>query len=147
MSQQFIIGYENWLQEYRKDKYNIWTKVKADNNIEYYLRDQKDWLRFKDFCDSHNTKVLSIALQYRSHSVSIDTEDTDGVYLVRSIIGQMGEQSKQAITIGKVYGDIVKKTILVTPELIEEFSDEDTVEECFEEALILYAKKKQARII
>lgn len=142
MESNFIVGYDNWLKEYRKDKYNIWTKVVVDTKVEYYLRDQKEWLKFKEFCDSNKLKVLSIALQYRSHSISVDTMGTDGVYLVRSLIGRMGEETKQAITIGKVYGDTVKKTMWVTPELIEDLSDEDPVENCFAEALIIYGKEE-----
>jgi hypothetical protein len=68
-------------------------------------------------------------------------DGVDGVYLVRSLIGRMGENSKQAITIGKVYGSTVKKTMWVTPELVADISDEDPIASCFLEALILYDKE------
>jgi hypothetical protein len=54
----------------------------------------------------------------------------------------MGENSKQTITIGKLYGTIVKKTMWITPELISELQSEDNIDDCFKEALILnYGKK------
>lgn len=140
---EFITSHDQWLIEYRKDKYKIWTKVKASNGTDYYLPEHKDWLRFKSFCLDNNLKVTSISLQYRSHSVEVDTMGCDGVYLVRSLIGRMGEQTKHAITIGKVQGDKVKKTMWITPELIEELNDEDPIENCFEEALIIYGKESK----
>jgi hypothetical protein len=138
----FITSHKQWLEEYRKDKYKIWIRATLSNNIEYYLPDHNKWIELKDLCDNNKLKVNKLGLQYRSHFVEVDTGDTDGVYLVRSLIGRMGENSKQSITIGKVYGNIVKKTMWVTPELVEDLSDEDPVENCFMEALILYDKEQ-----
>ena len=135
---KFITSHEQWLAEYHKDKYKIWIRATLSNNIEYYLPDHNKWIELKSLCEKDKLKVSKLGLQYRSHFVEVDTSDTDGVYLVRSLIGRMGENSKQAITIGKVYGNIVKKTMWVTPELIEDLSDEDPVENCFSEALIIY---------
>ncbi len=134
----FITSHEQWLEEYRKDKYKIWIRATLSNNIEYYLPDHNKWIELKSFCEKNKLKVNKLGLQYRSHFVEVDTSDTDGVYLVRSLIGRMGENSKQSITIGKVYGNVVKKTMWVTPELVEDLSDEDPVENCFSEALIIY---------
>jgi hypothetical protein len=138
MMSKFITSHEQWLAEYHKDKYKIWIRATLSNNIEYYLPDHNKWIELKSLCEKDKLKVSKLGLQYRSHFVEVDTSDTDGVYLVRSLIGRMGENSKQAITIGKVYGNIVKKTMWVTPELIEDLSDEDPVENCFSEALIIY---------
>ena len=133
---KFITSHEQWLAEYHKDKYKIWIRATLSNNIEYYLPDHNKWIELKSLCEKDKLKVSKLGLQYRSHFVEVDTSNTDGVYLVRSLIGRMGENSKQAITIGKIYGNIVKKTMWVTPELIEDLSDEDPVENCFEEAII-----------
>lgn len=138
----FISSHNEWLEEYRKDKYKIWIRATLSNNIEYYLPDHNKWIELKELCDKNKLKVNKLGLQYRSHFVEVDTSDTNGVYLIRSLIGRMGENSKQAITIGKVYGDIVKKTMWVTPELVEDLSDEDPIENCFTEALILYGKEE-----
>jgi hypothetical protein len=56
----------------------------------------------------------------------------------------MGQDSKQTITIGKVIGGIVHKTMWVTPELLEDLKSEDPIEECFKEALILKNVNKEA---
>jgi hypothetical protein len=138
----FITSHECWLVEYRKDKYNVWIRATLSNGIEYYLPNHEQWLELKTLCDQKHLKVQKLGLQYRSHFVEVDMGDAEGVYLVRSLIGRMGENSKQAITIGKVYGNIVKKTMWVTPELVEDLSDEDPVENCFMEALILYDKEE-----
>lgn len=136
----FITTHEAWLDEYRKDKYKVWIRATLSNGVEYYLPDHSHWRILKDLCDTNKFQVHKLGLQYRSHFVEVDTKDTDGVYLIRSLIGRMGEQSKQSITIGKVYGNTVKKTMWVTPELIADLSDEDPVENCFKEALIIYEK-------
>lgn len=132
-----ISTYEDWLKEYRKDKYKIWIRATLSNNTEVYLPEHRDWLKLKNHCQDQKVKILKVGLQYRSHSIEINTQDADGVYLIRSLIGVMGENSKQTITIGKLYGDTIKKTMWVTPELIEELNSEDNIEDCFMEALIL----------
>jgi hypothetical protein len=145
----FITSHDQWLEEYRKNKYNIWIRVSLSNDIEYYLPNHNSWMELKKICDSKKLKVNKLGLQYKSHYVEVDTSNVDGVYLVRSLKGTFGESTKQAITIGKVYGDIVKKTMWITPELIEDLKDEDPIDKCFMEALILYDKEetKQTRAI
>jgi hypothetical protein len=137
-----ITTHSEWLEEYRKDKYKIWIRTTLSNGSEYYLPNYTDWKSVKEICKTNKLSVVKIGLQYRSHHVDIDTSDTDGVYLVKSVLGMMGQNSKQTITIGKIYGNIVKKTMWVTPELIEELSMEDNIEDCFEEAIILNYEKK-----
>lgn len=141
-----ITSYEAWLQEYRKDKYNIWIRAILSNNTEYYLTNYKDWFEIKKICESQKLNVTKIGLQYRSHSIEVDTTDCDGVYLVKSLVGVMGENTRHTFTIGKIHGNKVKKQIWITPELIEDSSNEDTVEECFAEALI-YHNDKSTRTI
>jgi uncharacterized Fe-S cluster protein YjdI len=58
----------------------------------------------------------------------------------------MGENTRHSFTIGKIHGDKVKKQIWITPELIEDSSNEDGIEECFAEAVI-YHNDKSTRII
>lgn len=136
-----ITSYEAWLQEYRKDKYNTWIRVILSNSTEYYLKDYKEWFEVKKICNANKLKVSKIGLQYRSHSIEVDTENTDGVYLVRSLIGVMGETTRNSFTIGKIIGNKVQKQIWITPELIEESSEEDTIDNCFEEAIIYYEQQ------
>jgi hypothetical protein len=143
-----ITTHERWLEEYRKNKYRVWIRATLSNNTEYYLPNYPDWEKLKAICESEKLGIIKIGLQYRSHFVEVDTGDTDGVYLVKSVIGSMSEQSKQCITIGKLYGTTVKKTMWVTPELVEELPHEDDIENCFKEAIILnYGKESQTGTI
>jgi hypothetical protein len=139
-----IRSYEQWLIEYKKDKHKIWIKAVLDDNSEFYLSDHKEWLNLKTYCDKENKCPTKVSLQYRSHSIEVDVAEDDGVYLVRSLIGMMGQDSKQTITIGKVRGNTVYKTMWVTPELLEDLKTEDPIEECFKEALILKNGNKKA---
>ncbi|NDB57157.1 hypothetical protein EB001_01715 [bacterium] len=143
---KFITSYDQWLEFYRKDKLKIWIRVITSDNTEYYLPEFLQWLELKQLCEDKKLKINKVGLQYRSHSIEVDTSDADGVYLVRSLIGVMGENSKQTITIGKLYGSIIKKTMWITPELVEELSSEDTVEDSFKEALILNYEKQTGTV-
>jgi hypothetical protein len=136
----FITSQDQWLKEYRKNKQNIWI-VPTCYSTTYYLKNNTEWLEFVKFCNTEKLTISSIGLQYRSHSISVDTSDCDGVYVVRSLIGMMGEKSKETITIGKLQNDIVYKTMWVTPELIEQLKTEDHIEECFKEALAFNHEK------
>jgi len=139
-----INSYQEWLQEYKKDKYKVWIRATLSNKQEYYLPDIDSWQNLKQLCSDSRLKVNNIGLQYRSHSIEVDTSDTDGVYLIKSLIGMMGSNSRQTITIGKLYGNTITKTLWVVPELIEEFTTNDTIENSFEEVLIYDYEKKKA---
>jgi hypothetical protein len=132
----FITSYKDWLEEYKKDKYKTWIRAILSNSVEVYLTDYSEWSELKSHCKDNNLSVKKVGLQYRSHSIEIDTSDSEGVYLTRSIIGSFGQSTRQTFTVGRLVDGIVKKTIWVIPELIKEFEDEDKVENCFEEALI-----------
>jgi len=59
-------------------------------------------------------------------------------------MGQMGSDSKNYFTSGKVSKGKVYKKMWLIPELIVEKEFEDDVEDCFSEAII-YDKKKKNR--
>jgi len=136
-----ITSHKEWLEEYRKDKYKRWIRTTLSDNSEYYLPNYEDWYKIKNNCYKNNLKVIKVGLQYRSHHIEVDTSDANGVYLVRSVIGSLAEKTRQTITIGKIYGNIIKKQLFVTPELIEEFVTEDKLEDAFEEAIIFNYEK------
>jgi hypothetical protein len=138
-----INTYSDWLEEYKKNKYKVWIKVSLNNLQEFYLRDYNEWFVIKQICKDNSLYVESVALQYKSHSIEVETKNTDAVYLVRSILGSFGQDTKQTFTIGKLNGDIMTKSVWITPELLKEIEEEDKVESCFEEAIIYnYAKKR-----
>ena len=132
----FIKSHDKWLEEYKKDKYKIWIKVCLSNDEELYLRDYSEWQDVKQFCINNKLNIQTIGLQYRSHSIEVDTKGSEGVYLVKSIMGSINQPTKHTYTIGKIIGDKVHKTIWITPELIQQFEDKDSLDSCFKEALI-----------
>lgn len=139
----FITSYNHWLEEYKKNKYNTWIRAILSNSQEIYLRQYAEWLTLKEYCKKNNLGVNKIGLQYRSNSIEVDTSNTDGVYLTRSILATFGQEEKQTYTIGKLHGTKVKKTIWIIPELLQHIEEEDNIEQCFEEAIIYnYVKEK-----
>ncbi|NBP01092.1 MAG: hypothetical protein EBU90_13345 [Proteobacteria bacterium] len=143
---QFIHTYSDWLTEYKKNKTLTWFKVTLSDKLDYYFNQYEDWFDIKKICQSCKLNIISISLQYKSNSCNIDTIDADGVYLVRSALGAIGETTKQTITIGKLYNSIVYKTMWVVPELVEQLNDQDKIENCFEEAIIYNDKQKAETI-
>lgn len=145
-----IIGFENWQQYYltANNSKNVWIFVQTHDDKDVYLEHYQDWLDFKDYCTQNKVTIKNIGLQYKSHLVKTYSGDADGVYVIRSVKGQMGGTSRDCHTIGIVYGNEVKKTMWLTPELLEDSSYVDTLENCFEEALIYNAKEhKSSRTI
>jgi hypothetical protein len=144
----FINTHEEWLEHFRHDIYKIWIRASLSNGKEYYLPEHSDWMRLKPICEENKLNVEKVGIQYKTHFVEVDTTNTDGVYIVQSILATFGSQARQTITIGKVYGNNVKKDIWITPELLKEFEEESNIESCFEQAIIYnYDKKEQARTI
>lgn len=141
----FIYGYENWRQIYLHSpdlKKHIWVYFTTDDNQDIYLQNYKDWFKVKDWLSETGKKIIQLGLRYRSHQIDVDTTDCDGVYLVRSIKGEFGGRTKECYTIGKIIDNKVHKTMWLTPELIEESSFIDNVEDCFEEAIIYHGQTK-----
>jgi len=139
----FITSYSDWLEEYKKDKYKTWIRATLSNDSEIYLKDYTEWMELKEHCITHKLAIKNVGLQYRSHSVEVDTNNSDGVYLAKSILGSFGQSTKQTFTIGILKDNIVNKTTWLIPELIKELENKDTIENCFEEALIYnYAKER-----
>ena len=133
---EYITTHDQWLEEYRKDKRVVWVRALLSSGEEIYFKDYDTWLDIKGKCDSESLNVNRISLQYRSHIINVDTVDTQGVYLIRSLMGQMGAKSRQYYTIGQIKDGVVHKAQWLVPELIEEKTFEDTLDNCFEEAII-----------
>jgi len=134
----YIFGVENWRKAYSSGNRhkNIWIVIETSKNDIIYLENYDQWLTFKNYCKENGLKIHSVGLQYKSNLVSTDTKNADGVYIIRSVKGQMGGASRDCYTIGIVNGKKVNKTMWLTPELIEDNSYEDDIDNCFEEALI-----------
>ena len=133
----FITSHDQWVTEYRKDKYAIWVRAVLSNGQEIYFSDYDIWYAVKNKCEQEGLSVNMVKLQYRSSVVEVDTAGSDAVYVVRSLRGNIGGETSHYYTIGIMNDNIVHKTMWLTPELIEnEEKSEDTLDNCFEEAII-----------
>ena len=125
-----------FLKKYRQNKSAIWLKVRLTDGKEIYSDDPKAWKGIKAVCDVKNIFLEEFSLQFRSHEVKIVLEEAQGVYFVRSILGQMGADSKNYFTVGILKDNKVHKKMWLIPELVSEKEYEDEIEDCFPEALI-----------
>ena len=138
----YITTREEWLKEYRKDKTSIWVRAVLSDGREIFFREYKTWLSIKETCISDSLSVCMIKLQYKSHLEEIDVSNAEAVYLVRSIKGQIGGSTREYYTVGKLVNGIVLKSKWLTPELVEEEKTEETLDNCFEEAMIYNHARK-----
>ena len=127
---------QDWIKSYRGNTEAIWIKIQLTNGEEFYYDEFEGWKTVKKKCEDEGLFVKELQLQFRSHKIEIDLEDAEGVYLIRSIMGQMGSENKQFYTTGILKDGIVYKQMWLVPELIVEKELEDDIEDCFEEALI-----------
>ena len=131
---------DKWLQRYRSNKHAIWINIRLTNGEEFYYDEYEGWLSVKKKCDEKDLFVQEMSLQFRSHEVDIDLTDAEGIYLIRSAMGQFGGNTKNYFTTGILKQNKVYKKMWIVPELVVDKEIEDNLENCFEEALI-YAKK------
>ena len=134
---------EKFLEKYRTNKQAIWIKIKLPNGKELLFDKYEVWKDIKSVCDNTDVFISNFHLQFRSHEIKIDIEDADAIYFIRSVMGQMGGDTKHYYTVGVLRGDIVSKKMFIIPELVEEKSYEDDIESCFPEGLIYNAQKKK----
>lgn len=133
---------DKFIEAYKTNKTAVWIRCKLTNGEEYNFDRHEQWRDLKERCESEKIYFSELCLQYKSHKESIDIDDSDGIYLIRSAMGQMGGETKNYFTVGTVNGDKVKKKMWLTPELIVDKEYEDEIENCFKEAII-YDKTKE----
>lgn len=135
---------EEWLPQYRTNKEATWIRCKLSNDEKVNFHEFDGWLDLKKKCEESNLFFKQIALQYRSHLEHVDLKDANGLYLIRSVKGQMNGKTQHSYTIGVIKDKKVQKKMWLVPELIVDIEYEDEVENCFEEAII-YDKTKENR--
>jgi len=133
---------EKFIEKFLTNKQAIWIRCKLTNGEELNLDDHKYWTELKTKCESENLYISELYLQYKSHQEAIDISNSDGIYIIRSVMGQMGGETKQYYTTGIIRNNKVEKKMWLTPELILQKEYEDEIEECFEEAIIYDQAKK-----
>lgn len=142
-----IVGTDQWKKEYRKGKHKqVWIILNVEGST-VYLENFDDWLEFKNKNKDIRIKIKSIGLQYKSHLVEQETENADGVYLIKSVKGMMGGESIDTYTTGIINKNKVKKIMWSIPALIPESEFEDDLENCFEEAIINNDKENKTKTI
>ena len=140
---KFICTHEEWYEEYIKDRDRVWVVVDFSDGTQAYFTGLKRWLEVKKTCADKSLSIKKLVLQFRSHKVEADTKDSEGLYLVGCLKGQIGGESTNYIITGKVNGESVVKQRWLVPELIIEETIEETVENCFEEAIIYQDGKRK----
>lgn len=140
-------NYEDWKKEYRKDKRSVWIRVTLSDNSEFFFKFQtkaqyEEWYQIKDICLSKNLIVTKIKLQYKSNCVEHNiSSDLDGVYLIRSMVGVIGGDSIQTVTIGEINKEVVYKTVYSTPDLRPKDNYTDSIDNCFKEGVLIWKKE------
>ena len=138
----YITTREEWLKEYRKDKTSIWVRAVLSDGQEIFFRDYHTWLSIKETCSDKSLSISMLKLQYKSHVEEIDVSDSEAVYLIRSLKGQIGGATRNYYTVGTLADGIMLKSKWLTPELVEEEKTEETLDKCFEEAIIYNHARK-----
>lgn len=133
---------DKWLEAYRTNKTAVWIRCTLSNGEELFFDKFEGWKTIKQKCESEKIFLNNLSLQFRSHKIDLDTTDCDAVYLIRSVMGQIGSETKNYYTFGRIYGDKVKKQMWLVPELIIDKEFEETTNECFAEAIIRNETKK-----
>ena len=142
---QYIFVHENWCKAYTDDdnRRRIWIYFKTSQNKEVYLSEYKQWLTVQEYLDKNNVTIKEFGIQYRSHRVTEKCSKKDGVYVIRSVKGELHGLTKQCYTLGIVKGEDVHKTMYLTPALIEESKVVDNIKDCFEEAIVYNDKESK----
>ena len=141
---KYIVGHENWCQAYTDDdnRDRIWIYLKTSDGNEIHLQEYDHWLTIQDYIDKADIKILQAGLRYRSHLVKQDVSNSEAVYIIRSVKGDMNGPSKECYTIGTLNDGMVNKTMWFTPALVEEMKTVAKIEDCFEAALVYNGKSE-----
>lgn len=133
---------DKWIEAYRTNKSAVWIRCKLSNGEELFYDKFEGWKDLKKKCESEKIFLDSLSLQFRSHKIDVDVTDCDGIYLIRSVMGQIGSETRNYYTFGRIFGDKVKKQMWLVPELIIDKEFEENVSDCFAEAIIYNEARK-----
>jgi hypothetical protein len=136
---------DKWLEAYRSNKQAVWIRCILTNNEELFFDKFDGWKYIKQKCESEKLFLHSLSLQFRSHKIDVDVSECDGVYLIRSVMGQIGGDTKNYYTFGRIFGDKIKKQMWLVPELVVDKEFEESISDCFNEAIIYNETKKNGK--
>jgi hypothetical protein len=143
-----ITSEAEWLKAYKENRNEVWVKVSMASyrkvfvggpriveSVVYFPVSEYDvW---KDIVSAGGKMVIEIELRFRSNTLTINTSAWEGVYLIRSVMGTMGGDSQHFIVLGQCVGHMVRKQMILIPELTTRTTYEDPMSECFSEATYL----------
>lgn len=139
---------QKWAEFYRSDKSNtgfVFIKVMTTDGEHFFLRKYEEWKDVKKYCEENSVFIQDLHLQFRTNQAIIDVEGADALYVVRSVLGAVGQDTRHFLTIGVLSDGKMMKVMYAVPELIREKEYEDSLDNCFEEALIYNEEKKAFR--
>jgi hypothetical protein len=137
-----------WAEFYKSDRTNtkrVFVKVMTNDGKHFFFSDYDEWFKVKGYCEKNSVFIRDLHLQFRTHKCIIDVEGAEGIYLVRSVLGSIGMKTNHYFTVGTVTGNRVDKQMWIVPELVLDKEYEDTLANCFPEAIIYHEKKKTNR--
>lgn len=137
---------ERWAKFYASDKKNvskIFVKVMTSDEKHFFFSEYDEWFTVKEHCKENNVRVQDLHLQFRSNKCIMDISNSKAIYLVRSVLGSIGQPTKNYFTVGLLKDDgLVHKQMWLVPELILDKEYKDDLSACFEEALIYHDAQK-----
>lgn len=142
-----VNNYNDWKKEYRKDKSATWIRLVLSDASEYFFKattkeEYEDWYKIQEICLKGDLTIVTAKLQYRSNCVEHKiSKDSQGFYIIRSMIGVIGGDSIPTITFGEIKDNIVYKTSYSTPDLSIKDQWNDEAENCFPEAMVIWTRK------
>ena len=124
-----VVGERAWTDIYGStdERANAsWVRCKLSNGEYIYSSTLHKLNTIKEYCIENNLNIYSIGLQFRSNRIEEKTKDKQAVYIVKSVRGTMGGETRYCITLGTLESDgIVKKVAYCIPELVELYKTED----------------------
>lgn len=139
---------QRWVQFYRSNKSNtkyVFIKVMTTDGEHFFCQDYDEWFGVKEYCEKNSVFIQDLHLQFRTNRTIIDVAEADAIYVVRSVLGAMGQETKHYLTVGVLSDGKMVKRMYVVPELIKEKEYEDSLSNCFDEALIYNEKTQENR--
>lgn len=139
---------QKWAEFYRSDPSNtkrIFIKAMTSDGKHFFCKVYDEWFDVKKHCEENSVFIQDLHLQFRTQRCIIDVTDADAVYVIRSVLGALGQDTKHYFTVGILKDGKMRKSMYVVPELIKEQEYEDTLDNCFDEALIYNEKTQKNR--
>lgn len=141
---------DKWLKFYSSDiEENIrkvFIKIMTFDGEHFFFSDYNKWFLVKEHCQKNSTFIKDMHLQFRTNQIILDVNKAKAIYLIRSVLGTIGEPTRDYYTFGILKNNNkVYKQMWLIPELILDKEYEDDISLCFGEAFIHDQKETKNR--